>query len=130
MSSAPAPAKAPAKPEEAKKKNVSLKAVWPEVSALVKPRRGKLALGLLLVLVRSITGLVLPLSPMVLIDRIITPRKPELLPLLVLALLAATAIQAVTSYVLTQLLSKEGQRAIAELRAKVQAHIGRLPVGF
>ncbi|MBK7367001.1 MAG: ABC transporter ATP-binding protein [Candidatus Eisenbacteria bacterium] len=130
MSSAPAPAKAPAKPEEAKKKNVSLKAVWPEVSALVKPRRGKLALGLLLVLVRSITGLVLPLSPMVLIDRIITPRKPELLPLLVLALLAATAIQAVTSYVLTQLLSKEGQRAIAELRAKVQAHIGRLPVTF
>lgn len=130
MSSAPAPVKAPAKPEEAKKKNVSLKAVWPEVSALVKPRRGKLAFGLLLVLVRSITGLVLPLSPMVLIDRIITPRKPELLPLLVLALLGATAIQAVTSYVLTQLLSKEGQRAIAELRAKVQAHIGRLPVTF
>ncbi len=115
---------------EAAKKPVSLKSVWPEVSALVKPRRGKLSLGLVLVLVRSVTGLVLPLSPMFLIDRIITPRRPELLPMLVIGLLAATALQAITSYVLTQLLSTEGQRAIAELRGKVQAHIGRLPVAF
>jgi len=115
---------------EPAKKPVSLRAVWPEVSALVKPRRGKLATGLALVLVRSVTGLVLPLSPMFLIDRIITPRRPELLPALVLGLLAATALQAITSYVLTQLLSKEGQRAIAELRAKVQAHVGRLPVAY
>jgi len=129
MSTAPAPARAPSAPPPPKKP-VSLKAVWPEVSALIAPRRGKLLLGLGLVLVRSITGLVLPLSPMILIDRIITPRKPELLPMLVFGLLGATALQAITSYVLTQLLSKEGQRAIAELRAKVQAHIGRLPVGF
>jgi subfamily B ATP-binding cassette protein MsbA len=129
MSSAPPPV-SPARPAEPKKKNVSLRAVWPEVSALVSPRRGKLALGLGLVLIRSVTGLVLPLSPMVLIDKIITPRRPELLPALMLALLGATALQAITSYVLTQLLSMEGQRAIAELRAKVQAHIGRLPVAF
>jgi subfamily B ATP-binding cassette protein MsbA len=127
VASKPAGAK-PADPK--KKKNVSLRAVWPEVSALMKPRRGKLALGLLLVLIRSVTGLVLPLSPMFLIDRIITPRRPELLPMLVFGLLGATAVQAITSYVLTQLLSMEGQRAIAELRAKVQAHVGRLPVAF
>ena len=132
MSSAPAPARArtataPAAPD---KKPVSLKSVWPEIVALARPRTGKLLMGLGLVLVRSLTGLVLPLSPMMLIDRIITPRKPELLPMLVLGLLGATALQAVTSYVLTQLLSKEGQRAIAELRAKVQEHIGRLPVTF
>jgi len=117
-------------PADPKKKNVSLRAVWPEVAALVRPRRGKLAVGLGLVLVRSVTGLVLPLSPIFLIDRIITPRRPELLPMLVLGLLGATALQAITSYVLTQLLSMEGQRAIAELRAKVQAHVGRLPVAF
>ncbi len=116
--------------DSAQKKNVSLRSVWPEVSALVRPRRGKLGMGLALVLVRSVTGLVLPLSPMVLIDRIITPKRPDLLPWLVLGLLCATAIQAVTSYVLTQVLSKEGQRAIAELRARVQAHVGRLPVAF
>ncbi|MFN8586712.1 MAG: ABC transporter ATP-binding protein [Candidatus Eisenbacteria bacterium] len=132
MSSAPAPsgARTPVAAAAPGKKPVSLKSVWPEIVALARPRTGKLTIGLVLVLVRSITGLVLPLSPMVLIDRIITPRKPELLPMLVLGLLAATAVQAVTSYVLTQLLSKEGQRAIAELRAKVQEHIGRLPVGF
>lgn len=129
MSSATHPL-APARPADPKKKNFSLRAVWPEVSALVRPRRGMLTLGLALVLVRSVTGLVLPLSPMFLIDRIITPKRPDLLPLLVLGLLGATAVQAVTSYVLTQLLSMEGQRAIAELRAKVQAHVGRLPVAF
>lgn len=129
MSTATAPAPA-ARSADPKKKPVSLRAVWPEVAALVKPRRGKLAAGLALVLVRSVTGLVLPLSPMFLIDRIITPRRPELLPMLVIGLLGATALQAITSYVLTQLLSMEGQRAIAELRAKVQAHIGRLPVAF
>jgi ABC-type multidrug transport system fused ATPase/permease subunit len=130
MSTAPAPVRAPATTETPRKKPVSLRAVWPEVAALVKPRRGKLGLGLVLVLIRSVTGLVLPLSPMILIDRIITPRRPELLPSLMLGLLGATALQAITSYVLTQLLSMEGQRAIAELRVKVQAHIGRLPVSF
>ena len=42
----------------------------------------------------------------------------------------ATIVQGITSYTLTQLLSKEGQRLIAELRMKVQSHIGRLPVAF
>ena len=49
---------------------------------------------------------------------------------LVLAVLAATLIQGVTSFTLTQLLSKEAQRLIAELRRKVQEHIGRLPVAY
>ncbi len=131
MSSASERSRGSGRPAEPpKKKPVSLRAVWPEVASLVRPRRGKLTFGLGLVLVRSVTGLVLPLSPMVLIDRIITPKRPDLLPWLVLGLLTATALQAVTSYVLTQVLSKEGQRAIAELRAKVQAHVGRLPVAF
>jgi len=44
--------------------------------------------------------------------------------------LVATIIQGLTSYSLTQLLSKSSQRMIAELRMKVQGHIGRLPVTF
>ena len=43
---------------------------------------------------------------------------------------AATVIQGITSFSLTQLLSKAGQRLIAELRRKVQEHIGRLPVAY
>ena len=47
-----------------------------------------------------------------------------------LAVLAATVIQGITSFTLTQLLSKAGQRLIAELRQKVQQHVGRLPVAY
>ena len=49
---------------------------------------------------------------------------------LVLTVLSATAIQGITSFSLTQLLSKAAQRLIAELRQDVQAHIGRLPVAY
>ena len=45
-------------------------------------------------------------------------------------MLAATVVQGITSFSLTQLLSKAAQRLITELRQKVQAHIGRLPVSF
>ncbi len=57
-------------------------------------------------------------------------RQVQLLVPLVLAILAATAIQGLTSFTLTQLLSKAAQRMIADLRRQVQAHIGRLPVAF
>src|SRR6516225_8907304 len=49
---------------------------------------------------------------------------------IVLAVIAATVIQGLTSFTLTQLLSKSAQRMITELRKQVQAHIGRLPVSF
>ena len=42
----------------------------------------------------------------------------------------ATIIQGVTSFTLTQLLSKAAQRLIAELRQKLQEHVGRLPVTY
>ena len=47
-----------------------------------------------------------------------------------LAVLTATVIQGITSFSLTQLLSKAAQRLITELREKVQRHISRLPVSF
>jgi len=43
---------------------------------------------------------------------------------------STTAIQAVTSFSLTQLLSKAAQRMITELRQQVQQHVGRLAVSF
>src|SRR6266566_4352247 len=68
----------------------------PEVWALIKPRRGILAAGFVLM------GIVL----------------------------LATVVQGLTSFILTQLLSKSAQRLIADLRRRVQAHVGRLPVAF
>jgi ABC-type multidrug transport system fused ATPase/permease subunit len=118
--------------EEVKKKK-SLKrllAVWPEVWALVRPRMGLLIGGLFLMAINRSAGLVLPWSPKLLIDDVITKRRADLLPWLILLVLGATAVQGITSFALTQLLSKAGQRAIAELRRKVQAHIGRLPVSY
>jgi subfamily B ATP-binding cassette protein MsbA len=53
-----------------------------------------------------------------------------LLTPIVLAVLFATIVQGLTSFSLTQLLSKSAQKMITELRRKVQAHIGRLPVSF
>jgi len=52
------------------------------------------------------------------------------LPYVVGAVVLATVVQGVTSYTLTQLLSKSGQKLIAELRMQVQVHVGRLPVRF
>jgi ABC-type multidrug transport system fused ATPase/permease subunit len=118
--------------EEIKKKK-SLKrllTVWPEVWALVRPRIGLLTGGLLLMALNRAAGLVLPWSPKLLVDDVIGKHRASLLPWLILGVLGATALQGITSFALTQLLSKAGQRAIADLRRRVQAHIGRLPVSY
>jgi ABC-type multidrug transport system fused ATPase/permease subunit len=77
-----------------------------------------------------VSGLVLPYSTKFLIDNVIVKRHLEMLKPLLLLVLGATIIQGITSFSLTQLLSKAAQRLIAELRQRVQAHIGRLPVTF
>src|ERR1035441_9472707 len=107
-----------------------LRSAWPLIKELVKPRRGLLALGFLLMTVNKLASLVLPGSTRWLVDNVIGKHQARLLAPLVLAVLAATCIQGVTSFALTQLLSKEAQRLIAELRRKVQEHIGRLPVAY
>jgi ABC-type multidrug transport system fused ATPase/permease subunit len=107
-----------------------LRAIFPLIWELIRPRRGLLALGFVLMAINRVSGLVLPYSTKFLIDTVIAKRHIEMLKPLVGLVLLATAIQGITSYSLTQLLSKAAQRLIAELRQKVQAHIGRLPVAF
>src|SRR5579864_3264444 len=107
-----------------------LNAVLPLVWELIRPRRGLLAIGFAVMVVNRIASLVLPYSTRFLIDSVIIKRQTQLLKPLVLGVLLATLIQGVTSFSLTQLLSKEAQRLIADLRQKVQAHVGRLSVSF
>src|SRR5271154_1666376 len=102
----------------------------PDVWTLVKPRWRVLSFGFALMLVNRVSGLVGPASLRYLFDDVITKKQGYLLPRLVLAVVAATIVQGLTSYSLTQLLSKSSQRMITELRVKVQAHIGRLPVAY
>ncbi len=112
------------------KKKPELRKVLPEIWALVHPRRWVLALGMLLMVINRISGFVLPASTKYLIDRVIGKHNVGLLPWIVGAVVVATTIQGITSFALTQLLSKAAQRLIAELRVKVQQHVGRLPIAF
>jgi ABC-type multidrug transport system fused ATPase/permease subunit len=118
--------KQPSKPA----KVLRLKAVLPEVWNLMRPRRGLLLFGFLLMLINKLCGFVLPYSSKFLIDDVVGKHHTALLRPLVTAVLLATLIQGVTSFSLTQLLSKAAQRLIAELRQEVQKHISRLPVAF
>ena len=115
---------------EQSKRKPDLKKVLPEIWKLVRPRRFLLLFGLVLVFIKSGTSLVLPFTTKFLVDRVFTPHRPQLLLPLVAIVFAATAVQAATSYALTQVLSKAAQRMITELREQVQQHIGRLPVSF
>ena len=107
-----------------------LKKVLPEIWKLISPRRGLLAGGFALMIVNRASGLILPASTRYLIDDVMDRRQINILPLIVGLVITATILQGVTSFTLTQLLSKAGQRLIAELRTEVQSHIGRLPVSF
>src|SRR3981189_2261927 len=102
----------------------------PDVWALIKPRRGLLAIGFVLMAVDLVAGLVLPASTKYFVDNVISKREVQLLTPIVLAVLAATLLQGLTSFTLTQLLSKSAQKMVTERRRQVQAHIGRLSVSF
>lgn len=101
-----------------------------EIWTLIRPRRALLALGLVLMIINRISGLVLPASTKYLVDDVIGKRHLHLLYPLVGVVLTATTIQGLTSFTLTQTLSKAAQRLIAELRRRVQEHIGRLSVSY
>src|SRR6266508_4443704 len=103
---------------------------WQEARALVYAHRRRLALGLVLLLVNRLAGLVLPSSSKWVIDRVINQHHPELLLPLAAAAGAATLIQAVTGFGLSQILGVAAQRAITDMRRTVQAYVLRLPVSY
>jgi ABC-type multidrug transport system fused ATPase/permease subunit len=102
----------------------------PDVWGLIKPRWGILALGLVVLAINRISGLILPGSAKYLYDGVLINRRIHLLLPIVLIVVGATLVQGFTSFALTQLVSKSSQSMISELRSKVQAHIGRLPMSF
>src|SRR5437868_15548501 len=93
------------KPDAKKFQMERLKAVWPEVWKLMRPRRGLLALGFVLMVINKIAGFVLPYSSKFLIDNVVGKHQVGLLRPLVLSVLLATLVQGVTSFSLMQLLS-------------------------
>ncbi|WP_420236079.1 ABC transporter ATP-binding protein [Telmatobacter bradus] len=118
--------------EDAPKRRPSLKKLWPKIRSLVVPRLGLLSVGLILMVVNRIAGLVMPYTSKPLLDDVLAGAHPhpELLPRFIALVFGATVLQAITSFSLTQLLSKAGQRLIAEMRSQVQRHVGLLPVAY
>ncbi len=114
------------------KKKTSVKKLWPQIRALVAPRLGLLFLGMGLMIVNRVAGLVLPYTAKPLLDTVLSPLHPhpELLPKIIAIVFSAMVVQAITSFSLTQLLSKAGQRLIAEMRQQVQKHVGLLSVAY
>src|SRR6201994_1342774 len=114
----------------AKRPKVKLRDIWPEIWTLVKPRRWLMVGCFVLMIINRTCALVLPASFKPLIDVVFIKHQMHILPAIVCIVLGATIVQGLTSYSLTQLLSKSGQRMISELRKQVQEHVGRLPVAF
>jgi subfamily B ATP-binding cassette protein MsbA len=106
------------------------KAAWNETRALLAARRGRLALGLVLMLINRASGLVLPGTSKYLIDDVIGQGRVELLQTLAIAAGVATLIQAVSSFALSQVLGVAAQRAITDMRRRVEEHVARLPVRY
>ena len=112
------------------KKKISASAAWREARELVWAHRRRLGVGLALMLVSRVAGLALPASSKFLIDEVVGKNRTDLLMPIALAAGAATLIQAVTSFGLSQLLGVAAQRAITDMRRRVQAHVMRLPVRY
>jgi subfamily B ATP-binding cassette protein MsbA len=114
------------------KRKPNLKKLWSLIWGMLKPRVWILAVGFGLTAIKVVASLTLPQISKRLIDNVLNvkPAHPERLTGIVVIVFSATLIQAISSYALTQLLSKEGQRLIADLRMRVQRHVGLLPVSY
>src|SRR5258706_56001 len=112
------------------KKRVNPTDAWRDARELIWSHRYRLALGMLLMVVNRLVGLVLPASSKYLIDDVIIKHRGELLVPLAVAVGAATLVQALSSFALTQILGVAAQRAITEMRKSVQEHVARLPVRY
>lgn len=113
-----------------KKRRLQLSDVAQEARNLIWTHRRRLALGTVLMLLNRLAGLVVPFSSKYVIDDVIGKARADLLTPLALALVAATVVQAASSFALTQILGVAAQRAITDMRKTVQAHVERLPIRF
>lgn len=97
---------------------------------IIWPRRNLVFIGLILIVIKSLSGLVLPWQSKVLLDDVVPNKDYTQLYYLIAIVLSAIAIQAITSFLLTRLLSVQAQYLISELRAQVQKKVLSLPISF
>ena len=109
------------------KQKVTLKQAF---KTIIWPRRNIVFLGLVLIIIRSLSGFVLPLKSKVLLDEVIPNKDFRQLYILILVVIGAILLQAITSFLLTKVLSIQAQHLISELRAQVQKKVLSLPISF
>ena len=112
------------------KRKTNTAAAWREARALIWTYRTRLALGIGLMLVNRLAGFVLPASSKYLIDNVLAGGQGQMLVPLAIAAGLATLVQATTGYALALVMSVAAQRAITEMRKRVQAQVLRLPISF
>jgi ABC-type multidrug transport system fused ATPase/permease subunit len=104
--------------------------VWREARELLWSYRRSLGIGFALMIVNRLAGFALPASSKFLIDNVVGQEQTGLLLPLALAVGAATVIQAVTTFSLSQVVSVAAQGAIMDMRRRVQERVTRLPISF
>ncbi|WP_452221294.1 ABC transporter ATP-binding protein [Lacinutrix salivirga] len=114
-------------PKNKTKPKVTLKQAF---KTIIWPRRKLVFLGLILIVIRSLAGFVLPLQSKVLLDEVVPNKDYKLLYTLIIIVIAAILVQAITSFLLTKVLSIQAQYLISELRAQVQKKVLSLPISF
>jgi ABC-type multidrug transport system fused ATPase/permease subunit len=131
------PRSVPADEADAAKRKTPIKfrVVLADALELIRARRGRLALGLGLMVVNRLSGLVLPWITKGMMDNVILKSallasRIHQLEKLVMYGAVAVVVQALTSFSLSQLLGIAAQRSITEMRRRVQSHVGSLSVSF
>lgn len=112
------------------KKKFSASNAWREAKELLWMHKNRLALGFSLMVISRLMGLVLPASSKFLIDEVIVKKQVQILYWIALFAGLATIVQAITSFALSQILGVAAQRAINDMRKRVQVHVTQLPVSF
>lgn len=116
--------------ESKKSKNKPKVTLKQAFKTIIWPRRNLVLLGLVLIIIRSLSGFVLPLQSKVLMDEVVPNKDFNQLYNLVLMVIGAILVQAITSFLLTKVLSIQAQYLISELRAQVQKKVLSLPISF
>lgn len=97
---------------------------------IIWPRRKLVFIGLILIVVRSLAGLILPWQSKVLLDEVVPSKDVSQIYTLIGIVLLAITVQATSSFLLVKVLSVQAQYLISELRAKVQKKVLSLPLSF
>jgi ATP-binding cassette, subfamily B, putative efflux pump len=103
---------------------------WEEARELIWKHRGRLSIGLIVMIIDRLSSFVMPWASKLVINDVVLKGDWDLLPKLAMAVVGATIVGAITSFANSQILGVAAQRAITDMRKDVEAHVMRLPIRY